>query len=62
MTNEINVPDMRARLAEIGIHDVPDAHLAQWKSAQQSLDAALARLPKDLSWSDEPFGNQSSGR
>jgi hypothetical protein len=62
MTNEIDIAVMRARLAEIGIHDVPDAHLAQWKSAQQSLDAALARLPRDLSWSDEPFRNQSSGR
>ena len=62
MANEVDIADMRARLAEIGIRDVPDAHLAQWKSAQQSLDAALARLPRDLSWSDEPFSNQSSGR
>jgi hypothetical protein len=62
MANEVDIAGMRARLADIGIRDVPDAHLAQWKSAQQSLDAALARLPRNLSWSDEPFRTQSSGR
>ena len=62
MVNEISIAGMRALLAEIGIRDVPDAHFAQWKSAQLSLNAALARLPRNLTWSDEPFRSQSIGR
>ena len=64
MSNQISIEGMRARLGELGIRDVPDEHFAQWKSAQQSLDVALARLPKDFSWSEDPTFRlpQSSGR
>jgi hypothetical protein len=64
LSNQISIEGMRALLAEVGIRDVPDEHFAQWKPAQQSLDVALARLPRNLSWSDEPTFRlpQSSGR
>ena len=64
MSNQIGIEQMKALLAELGIREVPDEHFAQWKSAQQSLDIALARLPKDFSWSAEPTFRlpQSSGR
>lgn len=47
--------DLRELLEEIGRRDLPDEHVAQWRSAQQSLAAALARLPPDLTWSEEPI-------
>jgi hypothetical protein len=64
VSDHISIEVMKALLAEIGIRDVPSEHFAQWKPAQQSLDAALARLPRDLHWSDEPTFRlpQSSGR
>jgi hypothetical protein len=64
VNDQIGIEGMRTLLEELGIRDVPDAHFVQWKSAQQSLDAALARLPRDFSWSDEPTFRvpQSSGR
>jgi hypothetical protein len=46
-------------LAEIGRRDLPNEHFAQWRSAQQSLTAALARLPRDLAWSDEADHRQT---
>lgn len=47
--------DPRALLAEIGVRDLPKEELARWRSAQQSLAAALARLPPDLAWWEEPI-------
>jgi hypothetical protein len=67
MGDQTSVADMKSLLAEIGIPDVPSEHFAQWEPAQKSLNVALARLPRDLSWSDEPTQRlteraQSSGR
>jgi hypothetical protein len=64
MSGPITIETMKALLAEIGVRDVPSEHFVQWKSAQQSLDVALARLPRDLLWSEEPTCRvaQSSGR
>lgn len=64
VSNHISIEGMKALLAELGVRDVPDEHFAQWKSAQQSLDVALARLPRDRPWSEEPTFRipQSSGR
>jgi hypothetical protein len=64
MNDQVSVERMKALLAEFGIRDVPAEHFVQWASAQKSLDAALARLPRDLPWSDEPTFRvpQSSGR
>jgi hypothetical protein len=64
MSSPLSIEAMKALLAELGIRDVPDEHFAQWQSAQQSLDVALAKLPRDRPWSDEPTFRipQSSGR